>query len=70
MTVGQLIKELKQHNPAKIVLVSGYEEGYDTLQEVREIKVKYRPTDKYWWKGEYYDYPLDECTIDAILLPR
>jgi hypothetical protein len=69
MTVGQLIKELQQHNPAKMVLVSAYEDGYDTLKDVRKIKVKYRPTDKYW-KGEYYDYPLDECTIDAILLPR
>ena len=69
MNVGQLIKELQKHPPDKLVLVSGYEQGYDELKNVYEIKVKYKPTDKYW-KGEYEDYPLDECDIDAILLPR
>jgi hypothetical protein len=69
MTVGELIKKLKEHNPDKLVLVSAYEEGYDSLQEVRNIKVKHKPSDKYW-KGNYENYPLDECDIDAILLPR
>ena len=69
MTVKELISELQKHNPEKLVLVSGYEEGYDDLKEVREIKVNYKPTDKYW-KGEYTDFPLDECLINAILLPR
>lgn len=69
MTVKQLIEELQKHNPDKLVLVSGYEEGYDILESVREIKVKHEPTDKFW-KGEYTDFPLDECLINAILLPR
>lgn len=69
MTVKQLIELLEMHDPNKLVLVSGYEQGYDILQEVRSIKVKHKPTDK-WWAGEYEDYPLEECNIDAILLPR
>ena len=69
MTVGQLITELQKHNHDKLVLVSGYEEGFDELTKVYEIKVSYKPTDKHW-KGEYTDYPLDECLINAILLPR
>ena len=69
MNVEQLIKELQKHSPDKMVLVSGYEQGYDELKKVHEIKVKHVPTDKYW-KGEYEDYPLDECLINAILLPR
>lgn len=69
MTVEQLIRELQKHHPEKLVLVSGYEEGYDDLKNVYEIKVKYKPTDKHW-KGEYTDFPLDECNISAILLPR
>jgi len=71
MTVGQLIQELQKHNPDKLVVVSGYEEGYDELKRVYEIKIKIDPTavDKHW-KGEYTDFPLDECLINAILLPR
>jgi len=69
MTVKQLIEKLQEHHPDKLVLVSGYEEGYDELTMVCEIKVNYKPTDKHW-KGEYTDYPLDECLINAILLPR
>jgi len=71
MTVRELIEELQKHSPDKMVLVSGYEEGYDVLKNVYEIKVKHDPSakDKHW-KGEYTDYPLDECLINAILLPR
>ena len=69
MTVKELIQELQKHNPDKMVLVSGYEEGYEELKRVHEIKVHYVPTDKFW-QGEYRDFPLDECLISAILLPR
>jgi hypothetical protein len=69
MNVAQLILELKKHNPDKMVLVSGYEEGYDELHKVHEIKVFHDPSDKHW-KGEYSDFPLDQCLINAILLPR
>lgn len=71
MTVGQLIKELQKHNLDKLVVVSGYEEGYDELKNIYEIKIKSDPTaENKYWKGEYTDYPLEECDIDAILLPR
>lgn len=69
MTVKELIEELKQHNPDKIVLVTAYEEGYDELKSVHEVKVNYKESDKYW-KGNYSDFPLDEALISAILLPR
>ena len=69
MTVRELIEELSKQDPNKLVLVSGYEEGYDDLHRVCQIKVKCKPNDKHW-KGDYEDYPLDECDIDAILLPR
>ena len=69
MTVKELIDYLSKEDPNKLVLVSGYEQGYDKLEQVRQIKVKHEPTE-HWWAGEYEDYPLDECDIDAILLPR
>lgn len=69
MTVKELIDELKKHNPEKTVLVSAYEEGYDELKRVLEIKVNFKESDKFW-RGNYSDFPLDECLISAILLPR
>ena len=69
MTVKELIEELQKYPPDKIVLVSAYEEGFDELQKVHQIKVRYKPKENYW-QGDYEDYPLDECLINAILLPR
>lgn len=69
MTVKELIEELKKHSQDKIVLVNAYEEGFDELKDVKEIKVSYQESDKYW-RGNYTDYPLDEALTSAILLPR
>jgi hypothetical protein len=69
MTVKQLIQELQKHNPDKTVLVCAYEDGFDELQKVHQIKVNYKPKENYW-EGDYSDYPLEECLISAILLPR
>ena len=69
MTVKQLIEELQKHNPDKLVLIPAYEEGFDNLEKVHEIKVKHKPKENYW-QGNYEDYPLEECLISAILLPR
>lgn len=69
MTVKELMEILQTQDPNKLVLVSGYEGGYDALQEVRPIKVIHSPSE-HWWEGDYEDYPLEECNIDAILLPR
>jgi len=69
MTVKELIDELQKHSPDKLVLVSAYEEGFDELKKVYEINVKYKPKENYW-QGNYEDYPVNECTVTAILLPR
>lgn len=69
MTVRELIELLSKEDPNKLVLVSGYESGYEALKRVSQIKVKHEPTE-HWWAGEYEDYPLEECNIEAILLPR
>lgn len=69
MTVKELIELLSKEDPNKLVLVSAYEDGYDILLKVHQIKVKHEPSDRYW-KGDYTEFPLEECDIDAILLPR
>lgn len=69
MTVKKLIEELQKHNPDKMVLVTAYEDGFDELEKVVNVKVAYNPSLNYW-TGDYNDYPPDECLINAILLPR
>lgn len=69
MTVKELIAELQKHNPDKLVLIPAYEEGFDELERVIEIKVAYKEAEHYW-EGDYSDYPPDECLTSAVLLPR
>lgn len=69
MTVKELIEELQKQDPDKLVLVTAYEEGYNELSKIEQIEVRYETSDKHW-VGDYTDYPLDECLISAILLPR
>jgi len=69
MKVKELIDILQREDPEKLVLISAYEQDYDELLQVRNIKVKHEPSDRYW-KGNYTDYPVEECNIEAILLPR
>ena len=69
MTVKKLIEELQKHDPDKLVLVTAYEEGFDELEKVHQVEVRYKPKKNYW-QGNYDDYPLDKCSISAILLPR
>jgi len=52
MTVKELIEELQKHDPDKLVLVTAYEEGYNELSKVEQIKTFYEPSDKHCW------YPL------------
>jgi len=69
MTVAELIEKLQEHAPETMVLVSGYEENYDELLEVRKIKVHHEPSENYW-TGDWADWPPEECRVEAILLPR
>jgi hypothetical protein len=69
MTVKELIQQLQQHDPNKLVLVQAYEEGFNELHAVEQVKTFHKSSDKHW-VGEYRDYPLDECLVSAILLPR
>lgn len=67
ITVGQLIERLQQENPGDLVLVNGYEGGYQA-PEVRRASVTRR------WKafcGPWDDCcPDDELCIGAVVVSR
>jgi hypothetical protein len=69
MNVKELIEKLQKENQESLVVVNGYEEGFTELHSVKQILIKQDPDHKHW-EGEYDNYPVEECNIHAILLPR
>lgn len=56
MTTGELIQLLAQYPDHLRVMVDGYEEGYDDLEEclisVKEIRLD---AGEAWWEGQHRD---------------
>jgi len=74
MKVKELIEQLQKHDPESIVIVDGYETGFDEVKQVEYIAgLKKLPESKAWYDGEYQKAPtiawLQDLT-DAVYLPR
>ena len=68
MKIKELIDILKEKNQEDLVLVSGYEGGYDTIENVESIEVC-GPLDREWYYGKYDDCDKDELLkTKAVLL--
>lgn len=52
MTVSQLIQQLQQYPPEMKVVAEGYEEGYDDIVNVMQIKIK-PAEDPRWYVGAF-----------------
>ncbi len=66
MTAEELINKLKQLPPDIIIVVRGYEDGYNDILELKPVRIKQIP-DSRWYDGEYDD-STDEDGINAINL--
>ena len=51
MTVFDLIRHLQELPPKTKVVVRGYEDGYNNILQLKQIKIK--PKTNGWWNGEY-----------------
>jgi len=75
MKVKELIELLKQENLESIVVVDGYESGYDELKKIHHVNIIPNPhkgdleKDDNWWDGEF-KHSMDKKSEVAILLPR
>lgn len=71
MKVKDLIEKLLQEDPEMRVVVTGYECGYDELEEVITVGVtkNLNKKDK-WWEGEFHETPQIDPFEIALLLPR
>ena len=70
MKIKDLIERLQQHDPETIVIVNGYEEGYDEIENLITISIakNLNKRDR-WWSGEFID-AKDNQGVPAVLLPR
>ena len=75
MTVDELIKLLATYPPDMRVVVNGYEEGYDDLEDhlvsVREIRLD---AGNKWWEGRHREAENTRTTgsavVNALVLQR
>jgi len=63
MKVKELIEELQKHDPAKMVVVAGYEGGYDEISGAGEIRLKLNAHTEWYYGKHELD---DEGECDAI----
>lgn len=66
MTAQELIQHLQTLPPNTKVVVRGYEDGYNDILKLKEVKIKPK-TDAYWYDGEYED-STETDAITAINL--
>lgn len=71
MKVKELIDLLKTEDPEMKVMVTGYECGYDELEEIVKVGIvkNLKKGDK-WWEGEFHEAPINHSQETALLLPR
>ena len=62
MTATELIRFLQEFPPNTKIVVRGYEDGYNDILKLMQVKIKYNP-DAAWYYGIY----SDSEEADAIL---
>jgi hypothetical protein len=66
MTVRELILQLQAVSPETKVVVRGYEEGYNDIQQIKIVKLK-KELQPEWYSGEYSESQTKDA-IEAIEL--
>lgn len=62
MTVKELIEKLQYEDPEKIIVVSGYEGGYDEIGDISPIQLKLNVnSDEIWYYGKHEESSVGEC---------
>lgn len=52
MTASELIRLLEEFPPETKIVVRGYEDGYNDILKLRQVKINYNP-DAAWYYGIY-----------------
>lgn len=67
MEVKGLIEKLKTLPADALILVQGYEDGFDDIIAVKEIRVVERPAPR-TWEGQYKDAEKDSKSAIAAIV--
>jgi hypothetical protein len=74
MKVKELIELLQQLDPEQIVVVDGYETGYDEVKEIYRVEnLKRLPDNKAYYDGEFQEATAltwSHDLVSAICIPR
>jgi ABC-type Fe3+-hydroxamate transport system substrate-binding protein len=74
MKVKELIEQLQKFDPEQIVVVDGYETGYDEVKETHLIEnLKKLPDNKAYYDGEFQEATAltwSHDVIQAVYIPR
>ena len=54
MTAQELIQHLQTLPPTTKIVVRGYEDGYNDILMLKEVKIKLK-ADAHWYNGEFED---------------
>jgi len=65
LTVDKLINKLKSYPKNSLILVDGYEDGMDAVLDIKNIKVKYDDSRK-WYYGPFEE--VTDSKLEAIKL--
>ena len=71
MKVKDLMQLLSEKNPELIVVVDGYECGFDEVDKIKDVLIiPNSESKKKTWEGEYHEDYLKLKGKPALLLPR
>ena len=66
MTAIELIKNLQKLPPETRIIVSGYEDGFNDIIELKKVKIK-KDVNEHWYEGAHAENNESD-SIDAVLL--
>lgn len=54
MTNKELINILENYPDDMVVLLTSWEDGYDSISDIKKVNV-FKPVNKFTWQGDYLD---------------
>jgi hypothetical protein len=70
MNVNQLIESLQKYSGETLVLVDGYEGGFDTPSEIKTLDVAGPNPHAPWWDGRYERAKDGDVKVTGVYIPR
>lgn len=66
MTTSELIEKLKQFSPDTLVVIAGYENNFNDVLNIKEVKLKLNVSE-HWYEGAHEESGSDD-SVSAIAL--